>query len=149
MSFSLTLLPTSTSDSYSEVVPVDGPPSFRGQAVKYVYKLTIGCQRVNSPIKLLRVPFRVLVLQGEFLSTDGRGQNSSTKAKYLSTCFSDYFVGMPEPPFTQDEEVSPSNPFLEEEEASRRDARPLERALEMLMVTTSRRCPRKSHSPSA
>jgi hypothetical protein len=47
------------------MVPVDGPPSFRGQAVKYVYKLTIGCQRVNSPIKLLRVPFRVLVLQGE------------------------------------------------------------------------------------
>lgn len=98
--------------SYSEVVPVDGPPSFRGQAVKYVYKLTIGCQRVNSPIKLLRVPFRVLVLQG-----------------------------MPEPPFPQDEEVSPSNPFLEEEETSRRDARPLERALDMLMVTTSRRCP--------
>lgn len=51
-------------DSYSEIVPIDGPPSFRGQAVKYVYKLTIGCQRVNSPIKLLRVPFRVLVLQG-------------------------------------------------------------------------------------
>uniref|UniRef100_A0A8C6UFS5 GP1 homolog, RAB6A GEF complex partner 1 n=1 Tax=Neogobius melanostomus TaxID=47308 RepID=A0A8C6UFS5_9GOBI len=98
--------------SYSEIVPLDGPPSFRGQAVKYVYKLTIGCQRVNSPIKLLRVPFRVLVLQG-----------------------------MPEPPFPQDEEVSPSNPFLEEEEVSRRDARPLERALDMLMVTTSRRCP--------
>lgn len=56
---------TTFSDSYSELVPVDGPPSFRGQAVKYVYKLTIGCQRVNSPIKLLRVPFRVLVLQGE------------------------------------------------------------------------------------
>ncbi|KAI2662778.1 RAB6A-GEF complex partner protein 2 [Labeo rohita] len=98
--------------SYSEVVPTDGPPSFRGQAVKYVYKLTIGCQRVNSPIKLLRVPFRVLVLHG-----------------------------MPEPPFPQDEEVAPSNPFLEEEEGSRRDTRPLERALDMLMITTSRRCP--------
>ena len=57
--------PLSPPDAYSEMVPVDGPPSFRGQAVKYVYKLTIGCQRVNSPIKLLRVPFRVLVLQGE------------------------------------------------------------------------------------
>lgn len=51
---------------------------------------------------------------------------------------------MAEPPFPQDEEVSPSNPFLEEEEVSRRDARPLERALDMLMVTTSRRCPRES-----
>ncbi|KTF77453.1 hypothetical protein cypCar_00003148 [Cyprinus carpio] len=98
--------------SYSEVVPTDGPPSFRGQAVKYVYKLTIGCQRVNSPIKLLRVPFRVLVLHG-----------------------------MPEPPFPRDEEVAPSNPFLEEEEGSRRDTRSLERALDMLMITTSRRCP--------
>uniref|UniRef100_A0A3P8V1E6 GP1 homolog, RAB6A GEF complex partner 1 n=1 Tax=Cynoglossus semilaevis TaxID=244447 RepID=A0A3P8V1E6_CYNSE len=92
-------------DSYNEMVPADGPPSFRGQSVKYVYKLTIGCQRVNSPIKLLRVPFRVLPL------------------------------------FPQDEEVSPLNPFLEEDEASRRDARPLERALDMLMVTTSRRYP--------
>lgn len=54
-----------STDSYSEIVPIDGPPSYRGQAVKYVYKLTIGCQRVNSPIKLLRVPFRVLVLQGQ------------------------------------------------------------------------------------
>lgn len=52
-------------DSYCETLPIDGPPSFRGQSVKYVYKLTIGCQRVNSPIKLLRVPFRVLVLHGE------------------------------------------------------------------------------------
>lgn len=52
-------------------------------------------------------------------------------------------LGMPEPPFPQDEEVSPSNPFLEEEEVSRRDARPLERALDMLMVTTSRRCSRE------
>ncbi|XP_012687926.1 RAB6A-GEF complex partner protein 2 [Clupea harengus] len=101
--------------SYSEVVPTDGPPSFRGQAVKYVYKLTIGCQRVNSPIKLLRVPFRVLVLHG-----------------------------MPESCFVQDEEVAPSNPFLEEEEgggSNRRDSRVLERALDMLMITTSRRSP--------
>ncbi|CAG12814.1 unnamed protein product, partial [Tetraodon nigroviridis] len=60
--------------SYSEIVPIDGPPSFRGQAVKYVYKLTIGCQRVNSPIKLLRVPFRVLVLQDMFNITNMRGK---------------------------------------------------------------------------
>lgn len=49
---------------------------------------------------------------------------------------------MPEPPFPQDEEVSPSNPFLDEEEVSRRDTQSLERALDMLMVTTSRRCSR-------
>ena len=53
-------------------------------------------------------------------------------------------TGLPEPPFPQDEEVSPSNPFLEEEEASRRDVRHLERALDTLMVNTSRRCPSES-----
>ncbi|XP_015518745.1 RAB6A-GEF complex partner protein 2 [Neodiprion pinetum] len=47
---------------YRERIPSDAPPSYRGQAVKYSYKITIGTQRVNSAIKLLRVPFRVLSL---------------------------------------------------------------------------------------
>ncbi|XP_023246479.1 RAB6A-GEF complex partner protein 2-like [Copidosoma floridanum] len=49
---------------YKETIPSDSPPSYRGQAVKYSYKITIGAQRVNSPIKLLRIPFRVLSLKG-------------------------------------------------------------------------------------
>lgn len=77
----------SKSYSYSEVLPIEGPPSFRGQSVKYVYKLTIGCQRVNSPITLLRVPLRVLVL-----------------------------TGLQDVRFPQDEAVAPSSPFLEEDE---------------------------------
>ncbi|KFP29340.1 Retrograde Golgi transport protein RGP1, partial [Colius striatus] len=97
-------------DSYCETLPIDGPPSFRGQSVKYVYKLTIGCQRVNSPIKLLRVPFRVLVLHG----------------------LKDY-------QFPQDEAVAPSNPFLEEEEGLKKDCRLADLATELLMVATSRR----------
>uniref|UniRef100_A0A8D2QF15 RGP1 homolog, RAB6A GEF complex partner 1 n=1 Tax=Zonotrichia albicollis TaxID=44394 RepID=A0A8D2QF15_ZONAL len=100
----------SKSYSYCETLPVDGPPSFRGQSVKYVYKLTIGCQRVNSPIKLLRVPFRVLVLHG----------------------LKDY-------QFPQDEAVAPSNPFLEEEEGLKKDSRLADLATELLMVATSRR----------
>ncbi|KFQ89869.1 Retrograde Golgi transport protein RGP1, partial [Phoenicopterus ruber ruber] len=100
----------SKSYSYCETLPIDGPPSFRGQSVKYVYKLTIGCQRVNSPIKLLRVPFRVLVLHG----------------------LKDY-------QFPQDEAVAPSNPFLEEEEGLKKDSRLADLATELLMVATSRR----------
>ncbi|XP_072849207.2 RAB6A-GEF complex partner protein 2 [Pogona vitticeps] len=97
--------------SYCETLPVDGPPSFRGQAVKYVYKLTIGCQRVNSPIKLLRVPFRVLVLHG-----------------------------LRDHPFPQDEAVAPSNPFLEDEDGGRKkDSRLADFATELLMAATSRR----------
>ncbi|KAF1407546.1 RAB6A-GEF complex partner protein 2, partial [Spheniscus mendiculus] len=100
----------SKSYSYCETLPIDGPPSFRGQSVKYVYKLTIGCQRVNSPIKLLRVPFRVLVLHG----------------------LKDY-------QFPQDEAVAPSNPFLEEEDGLKKDSRLADLATELLMVATSRR----------
>jgi hypothetical protein len=46
------------------MIPINSPPSYRGQAVKYSYKITIGTQRVNSPTKLLRIPFRVLSLKG-------------------------------------------------------------------------------------
>jgi len=51
-------------DIYRETIPSDAPPSYKGQAVKYSYKITIGTQRVNTVIKLLRVPFRVLSLSG-------------------------------------------------------------------------------------
>ncbi|XP_003703058.1 RAB6A-GEF complex partner protein 2 isoform X1 [Megachile rotundata] len=47
---------------YREIIPSDAPPSYRGHAVKYSYKITVGTQRVNTAIKLLRVPFRVLSL---------------------------------------------------------------------------------------
>lgn len=48
--------------AYSEVIATRVPPTFRGNYVKYSYKLTIGTQRVNCPTTLIRVPFRVLVL---------------------------------------------------------------------------------------
>nr|CAD7392969.1 unnamed protein product [Timema cristinae] len=70
---------------YSEVLPSEAPPSYRGQAVKYSYKITVGTQRVNSPIKLLRVPLRVLVV-----------------------------VGFPDSSLCGDsEDLAPTNPFLE------------------------------------
>ncbi|XP_043934503.1 RAB6A-GEF complex partner protein 2 [Protopterus annectens] len=95
--------------SYCETVPVDGPPSFKGQSVKYVYKLTVGCQRVNSPIRLLRVPFRVLIVQG--------------LENYL---------------FPADEDVAPSNPFLEEEGNTKKESRLVELATEMLSASSRR-----------
>ncbi|KAH0503816.1 RAB6A-GEF complex partner protein 2 [Microtus ochrogaster] len=95
-------------DSYSEVLPTEGPPSFRGQSVKYVYKLTIGCQRVNSPITLLRVPLRVLVL-----------------------------TGLQDVHFPQDEAVAPTSPFLEEDESGKKDSWLAELAGERLMAATS------------
>ena len=70
---------------YSEILPNEAPPSYRGQAVKYSYKITVGMQRVNCPIKLLRVPLRVLVVNGfQDISLSG-----------------------------DSEELAPSNPFLQ------------------------------------
>lgn len=70
--------------TYRETIPTDAPPTFRGQAVKYSYKLTLGTQRLNHPTKLIRIPFRVLVLHG----------------------LNDISVYM------DSDEVQPSNPFL-------------------------------------
>ncbi|XP_058379484.1 RAB6A-GEF complex partner protein 2 isoform X1 [Diceros bicornis minor] len=105
----------SKSYSYSEVLPIEGPPSFRGQSVKYVYKLTIGCQRVNSPITLLRVPLRVLVL-----------------------------TGLQDTRFPQDEAIAPSSPFLEEDEGGKKDSWLAELAGERLMAATSCRSLREN-----
>ncbi|XP_064608765.1 RAB6A-GEF complex partner protein 2-like [Liolophura sinensis] len=69
---------------YCDSLPQDAPPSFRGQAVKYSYKLTIGTQRLNHPTRLLRIPIRVLVLYG----------------------LNDISV------YNEPEEVAPTNPFL-------------------------------------
>ncbi|XP_058809730.1 RAB6A-GEF complex partner protein 2 isoform X2 [Phymastichus coffea] len=52
---------------YKENIPIHSPPSYLGQAVRYSYKITIGTQRVNSPIKLLKIPFRVLPLREEYI----------------------------------------------------------------------------------
>lgn len=45
---------------YSQQIPCHSPPSYYGSAVKYLYKLTIGTQRVKEGIQLLRIPLRIL-----------------------------------------------------------------------------------------
>ena len=51
--------------TYREALPFDLIPSYRGAAVKYSYKITVGAQRFGSRTKLMRVPFRVLVVPGK------------------------------------------------------------------------------------
>ncbi|RXG50840.1 RAB6A-GEF complex partner protein 2 [Armadillidium vulgare] len=61
----LQLIPgESRSFVYRENLPVDAPPTYRGKLVKYAYKVTVGTQKLGSPINLLRLPIRVIVLQG-------------------------------------------------------------------------------------
>lgn len=94
-------------DVYKEKIPSDSPPSYRGQLIKYSYKITVGTQRVNSPVKLLRVPIRVLPLCEALFNEAVALCNDTT------------------------EELTPANPFLE----IRQKEKPLDIALQTLQVT--------------
>lgn len=100
-------------DIYREKLPSDAAPSYRGQLVKYSYKIMIGTQRVNSPVKLLRIPLRVLPLCISGLSDVGAICNDTT------------------------EELSPANPFLE----IRQKENPLDLSMQALQNITARRNP--------
>ncbi|XP_044747069.1 RAB6A-GEF complex partner protein 2 [Coccinella septempunctata] len=99
--------------NYKEKIPNDAPPSYRGQLVKYCYKITVGTQRVNHPVKLLKVPIRVLPLIEVSMSDAGEIYNETT------------------------EELTPTNPFLE----VRQNENPLNLALQTLQNITARRNP--------
>ncbi|CAF0875016.1 unnamed protein product [Brachionus calyciflorus] len=47
---------------YTEKLPYDLAPTFRGQFARYTYKLTIGAQKLNQNTQLLKLPFRVFSL---------------------------------------------------------------------------------------
>ena len=57
-------------DIYEDSVPFDSPPSYKGLAVKYCYKITVGAGRLQSTTKLVRLPVRILVLEGKVLFSD-------------------------------------------------------------------------------
>ncbi|KAJ7376593.1 Golgi membrane exchange factor (Ric1p-Rgp1p) subunit [Desmophyllum pertusum] len=65
---------------YSDTIPFDSVPSYKGHAVKYSYKITVGTSRVQGQSKLLRLPVRILVLKGiggieQFLSKQENSHN--------------------------------------------------------------------------
>lgn len=94
---------------YSEVLPHDCPPSYKGQLVKYSYKITLGTQRVSSATRLLSVPIRVLVIHGI-------SENSNMICE-------------------DSVDLSPSNPFLESKEKENE----LTASMQILQNITARR----------
>ncbi|KAI1301690.1 RAB6A-GEF complex partner protein 2 [Halotydeus destructor] len=65
--------------TYKDHIPLESPPSYYGSAAKYVYKLTIGTQRVNSVIQLLRIPLRLLSAESlDFLAKQVTEQITSS-----------------------------------------------------------------------
>ncbi|XP_018327641.1 RAB6A-GEF complex partner protein 2 [Agrilus planipennis] len=98
---------------FREKIPSDSPPSYRGQLVKYSYKILIGTQRVNCPVKLLKVPIRVLPVSTSALNELGGFCNDTT------------------------EDLAPANPFLE----VRQKETPFDITLQTLQNITARRNP--------
>ena len=47
---------------FSDLIPGDAPPSYRGKNVKFCYNLLIGTQRLNAAVKVVKVPVRVLAV---------------------------------------------------------------------------------------
>jgi hypothetical protein len=45
---------------YSELLPPDAPPSYRGKNIKFRYNLLIATQRVGASVEVFKVPFRVI-----------------------------------------------------------------------------------------
>lgn len=83
---SLELQPGETRQFFiREKIPANAPPSYRGHAVKYSYKLVVGSQRLGQPATLHRIPLRIMSVDcGTLIGAD------------------------------MDEKLGPSNPFLEE-----------------------------------
>jgi hypothetical protein len=112
---------------YIETLQHEIPPSYKGQLVKYSYKITIGTQRVNSPIKLLRIPLRILVIDGKssmFQSSCLKNfsmkfrcilRHKSFWVHWSEKWFTSFpFTGFPEVSACEDSiDLSPSNPFLD------------------------------------
>lgn len=90
------------------------PPTYRGQAIRYFWKITIATQRVGSKVQVLRCPIRILPLPTAIRPDDVPGLCNETN-----------------------EELAPTNPFIEK----RKTESKLEIALHHLQNITARRRP--------
>lgn len=102
-------------DYYREQIPISSPPTYRGVDIKYYYKINIATQRLGSQVQLLQVPIRVLPL---FIDED--------KPEQIAV-----------PCDVTNEELTPTNPFLDDRKTISR----VEIALENLQNITARRRP--------
>lgn len=78
---------------FNDRLPGNSPPSFNGSAVKYFYKLTIGIQRVNSSIQLLRMPLKVLNIPTNKEESDSDKLSESQDSQLSSLTDDNVFAG--------------------------------------------------------
>jgi len=68
---------------YSELLPFDAPPSYRGKNIRFRYNLLVATQRVGASVEVFKVPFRVisatpLTVEAAALAEEIGGKNSPT-----------------------------------------------------------------------
>lgn len=98
---------------FNEMLPRNGPPTYRGHDIKYFYRITIATQRVKSKVLMLSVPIRVLPIP-IIVRPDEMQCTEETN-----------------------DELAPTNPFLEKREISE-----LEISWHHLKNATARRAPK-------
>jgi hypothetical protein len=131
--------------AYSETIPDWVPPSYNGLKVKYHYKLSIGTQRVNSSIQLLRIPIRVLSIDNHCNpnpipnSLNAKHRNSNQNHESNDDTSDDCFVDDPK---RKDSVVSTesTNCVLNETNDSSTNT-VLDVSLHRLDCLTAKRCP--------
>lgn len=107
--------PPSNIDLFKEILPMSGPPTYRGTSIRYFYKITIATQKVGAKVQALHLPIRVLSLP------------TMIKLDEIPVLCNE----------TSDE-LSPTNPFLEK---GKNVETKLELALHHLQNITARRRP--------
>lgn len=62
---------------FTETLPPNLNPSYSSVRLKYQYKLIVGTQRIGAPIQLLKIPLRLLTVDGCNLEAEAIGQNGN------------------------------------------------------------------------
>lgn len=100
---------------FREILPLDGPPTYRGHDIKYFYRITIATQRVKSKVQTLSVPIRVLPIPVIIRPEEVPALCNETN-----------------------EELAPTNPFLE----NKKTESDVEIAWQNVLNITARRLPK-------
>lgn len=115
LAFNSPYSPIHSIDLFKEILPMTGPPTYRGTSIRYFYKITIATQKVGAKVQALHLPIRVLSLP------------TMIKVEEIPALCNE----------TSDE-LSPTNPFLENRKNLETK---LELALHHLQNITARRRP--------
>lgn len=114
---------------FTETLPSNLNPSYSSVRLKYQYKLIVGTQRIGAPIQLLKIPLRVLTVDGCNLNPEAIAQNGSESKNENGGVYTG--------PHNSKDTIS----LTSIEEDARYDTNPLDIAIHWIESVTSHRSP--------